>query len=37
MSQFRILRNVAAGCVEFGSVAMFLGALWVWAEALARV
>jgi hypothetical protein len=31
------VRAFAVGCLELGSVATFLGALWVWADVLGRV
>lgn len=30
------IKAFAVGCVELGSVCVFLGALMLWAEALAR-
>lgn len=31
------VRSFACGCLELGSVASFIGALWLWADALSRV
>ncbi len=33
----RFLRSIAVGAAEIGSVAVFVGALLIWAEALARL
>ncbi len=34
MAEIRVLRSLAIGCLELGSIAVFIGALWVWAAAL---
>ena len=31
------VRSIAGGCLELGSVAVFIGALLLWADALGRV